>query len=264
MPARLHALYVEMKEFCNRNKLLLHMNDLNRNLLSYERACDFPCGKLNSNSQDFLDNYAFLFETFEKSSKDTFCKVFLPRSWFKGADTRAVCTFLEHKYGVIVESGQDPPHLPYVTAIWEALVSGNDFLRRLYRGHLFLGKIEAKRLAKQGRLLLTHYNLAAQHAYSLGYCRFKFAPKQHAFSHVVHRLEASCSLEWTLNPCSYMCQLDEDVVGQVSTLSKSCSIRRVHENTLRKYLVKVRLCMTPEPEGRAKASRVKQSKGKRC
>ena len=47
MPARLHMLLLDMKDYYNKKfKISLHMSDLTRTLLSFSTATDFPCGFL--------------------------------------------------------------------------------------------------------------------------------------------------------------------------------------------------------------------------
>ena len=166
------------------------------------------------------------------------------RSWFKGADTRAVAVYLERRYNKVISDNPAFEHLSYLMTIHRALKAGNGFMRRLYNSHLFLRKPEAKHVALEGRSLLTQFSLAANAAFALGYCRFKFTPKYHMLSHIVLLLErGSVELPWTLSPISYSCQLDEDLVGRVSKVSTTRSSKLIHEGTIRKYLVNVRLHM---------------------
>ena len=125
-----------------------------------------------------------------------------------------------------------------------AVSAGNAFLSRLYHSHLFLSKQEAGDCSENGFKLMTSYLKLASIAYGLELTRFKIIPKLHILFHLVERLhwaflgrsEGGC-----LNPISYSCQMDEDLVGQVCQWSRSQSIRVVHERTIRAYLVNFRL-----------------------
>ena len=166
------------------------------------------------------------------------------RCWFKGADTSAACRWLEYKYRqVLPASGA---HLCYCTFILNALQGANDFLRLLYHGGLFLTKDETRRAACLGRQLLSNYERSAACSFSLAKPRFKITPKLHLFCHIVLHLEfAHCHRSWCLSPLAYACQLNEDLVGRTSAMSRACSVRTVHEKTLRKYLVSVKLNLCP-------------------
>lgn len=162
------------------------------------------------------------------------------RGWFKGADTTAVCKYLEHKFHQTLES----EHSDYVESIYMALSAGNNFLRLLYSADLFMPQSLTQRVAACGRQLLSQYLRAASIAHSLSKTRFKLIPKFHLFCHIVMNLEAtsdSKNRSFCINPLAFSGQLDEDLVGRASGMSRTCSIRRVHEQTIRKYLVAVRL-----------------------
>ena len=173
-------------------------------------------------------------------------QTFALRSWFKGNDTRAVCTWLECKYSEVIARDPQPVQFNYLKTIWCALKAGNDFLRRAYRCHLFMRKREAKHLAEQGRQLLLAFMSAASQAFAMNACRFKITPKYHLFGHVVLWLERACERQaWILSPISFSCQIDEDIVGRVCKTSTTCGMKRLRESTIRKYLVNVRAHMMP-------------------
>lgn len=165
------------------------------------------------------------------------------RNWFKGADTTAVCRFLEDFFSRTLED-YIGPHRVYLEKILEALSGGNAFLSQLYRSHLFLSRAEARECSRNGFKLISSYLHVATIAHRLDLTRFKITPKLHICFHLVDRLYQA-SLEGSrtlcLNPVSFSCQLDEDLVGQVSTWSRAQSIRVVHERTIRAYLVNLRL-----------------------
>lgn len=93
-----------------------------------------------------------------------------------------------------------------------------------------------------GSRLLKSYFKAARGAHDLGLLRFKITPKLHMCLHLVDRLYRGGVLgKETLNPISWSCQMDEDLVGYVCTWSRSQSIRAVHHRTVRAYLVNLRL-----------------------
>jgi len=139
--------------------------------------------------------------------------------------------------------------LKYLECIHLALKEGNEFMRRVYRCHLFLRRPEARHLASHGFQLIEKYMLAANHAYALSSTRFKLSPKLHVLWHLVNRLHVSSQTQlWIFSPIAFSCQMDEDLVGKVSSISKSCAIRTVHERTLRKHLVKVNLTLQSTPK----------------
>ena len=162
------------------------------------------------------------------------------RSWFKGADTTSVCKYLEERFGRLLQDGA-VMNKPYLENIYKSLRAGNQFLSRLYRCHLFLRRPEARHLAEDGRALLNEYLGAAAGAHSRRLCRFKISPKLHLFCHCVLRLEQqAASQHYILSPLSHACQLDEDLVGKLATISRNVAAKTCHERTLRRYLISLR------------------------
>ena len=241
-----------MKKWCADNKCSLHVNDFTRTILHFEAHCDFPTGH---SGLHMLLIFVFLCCAFDPLLLSA-CffspkRKALYRGWFKGADTTAVAKFLQYKYDVVVR--ENSVHKEYTTCILNALRSGNAFLSRLFRANLFMGKAETAELASFGRQLLDHYIAAANLSYKLGRARFKLIPKLRMFCHVVMHLEyGSTTREWSLSPCVYMCQQDEDLTRRTSAISRTCSIRKVHERTLRKYLVTVQVNLQATASGKRK------------
>ena len=163
-----------------------------------------------------------------------------PRSWFKGADTTSVCKYLQNLFEETLRN-YEGRHGLYLRAIHGALVGGNGFLSTMYRGHLFLSPAEALECSQYGARLLQCYLEAASYAHACDLTRFKVTPKLHIAFHLVDRLhKEGLRGRETLNPVSWSCQMDEDLVGRVCTWSRAQSIRAVHTRTIRAYLVNLR------------------------
>lgn len=63
-------------------------------------------------------------------------------------------------------------------------------------------------------------------------------PKLHSMHHMMVRLrDDATSLGYSQNCLATSCQLDEDLIGKVSRLSRRVSIRATAERTLGRYLV---------------------------
>lgn len=46
IPARLHEVVTELKGWCKAHQVVLHLNDITRTILHFERDADFPTGML--------------------------------------------------------------------------------------------------------------------------------------------------------------------------------------------------------------------------
>lgn len=182
-----------------------------------------------------------VFNCHTHSEIQLFSKSYL-RGWFKGADTAAVCRWLQHKFDQVAVPQSGSSQLRnYTRAILTALSAGNSFLRELYNANLFLGKLQSEMIAAHGRGLIDGYCKAANLSYAMGKTRFKLVPKLHMLARIVMNMEqGSKTRAWSLSPLAYSCQLDEDLVGRTSAMSRSTDIRSVHTRTLRKYLCSVK------------------------
>ena len=163
------------------------------------------------------------------------------RGWFKGADTRAALHFLERKYNDILQDGLDGDlqnAKGFLTNIWRAVCNANQFLGKLYRAPLFLSQQLSAEISKHGHKLVARYLAVATEAHSMNLCRYKLAPKLHIFWHFLWQLDQD--RPFTLNPLSYSCQMDEDLVGRTSALSRKVDVRSVHIQTIRRILVSLR------------------------
>ena len=161
------------------------------------------------------------------------------RSWYKGADTTAVCLFLEAFFREHLASLRIRDE--YLQSIFEACEAANCFLTTLYHGGLWLPRSVCRAAAQAGLNFLKSYKESAQLAYDMGKTRFKIQPKIHAAIHIIDDL---CKVveqrqEWGWNPLGDGVQMDEDLVRKVSATSKAASTRTVHQATLSRYLLNV-------------------------
>lgn len=163
--------------------------------------------------------------------------------WFKGADTHSVAKWVEHKFGGLHARAWDG----YRLSIYHTAKCANAFLSQLYRGGLWLQPSYVAPIIKSGMTFLREYRVCAQYAFDGGKCRFKISPKFHAFCHIVHSLieqvgnlpprvmrDDSHSI---INPLTYSCQLDEDFVGQISSLSRTGTLFTAHQRVMDLYLL---------------------------
>ena len=154
----------------------------------------------------------------------------LPRCWFKGADTRAACSFLEWRYQQHLQSSNCPCN-EYMTSIYNCLQAANACLRCMYSHGLWISPTDAGTILRCGYDTMRHYLDAASMALSMHKTRFKITPKLHAFNHCMDYLLQNPSADWMLNPCIFSTQQDEDFVGRISALSCAVSVKSVHRQT---------------------------------
>ena len=162
----------------------------------------------------------------------------LPRGWFKGGDTTALCLWLEHKFAALVNACE-PEVLSYFQNILKVFRHANLFLKTLYNSDLFLTVAERDIVIAEGRGFLKSFSACASHAFlSLNLTRFKYQPKYHLLAEIIYRLEVErLASVASINVVAESTQLDEDFVGRCAKFSREVSARAIHVRTVKKYLL---------------------------
>ena len=159
------------------------------------------------------------------------------RTWFKGADTVVVLKFMVHKYQMVL---QNPDLLgenrSYLERILHCLEFSNSLMSALYRGGLFLTGRRLRRIVGHQQRMLDSYAACAALAMGRNLPRFKFNPKWHFLCHICLQLYRDYQDHGiALNPLSASCQMPEDFINKVATLSRSVQARRLAGSTIDKY-----------------------------
>ena len=116
------------------------------------------------------------------------------------------------------------------------------FMHRLYNHGLWLTPGCAKEVASGMRRFIKVFNCLAHCAKTqYNYTAFPKKSKLHMLTHTVHDYEM-----WLSNPAivripnvlMWSCEMNEDVIGRVSRLSRRCSAKQGARRTLELYLIK--------------------------
>lgn len=166
------------------------------------------------------------------------------RTWFKGADTAAICKFVEHTFGQLTAPAGFEL---YCECIHLAAEASNTVLSCMYTSGLWLRPMEASAIARHSLCFARRFRECSELAFQMEKCRFRITPKYHAYVHLTHAVIQQLGnlvdevLEndtpAILNPLSYSCQLDEDYIGSIAMLSRTTTTGHVHEGTMNRYLV---------------------------
>jgi len=115
----------------------------------------------------------------------------------------------------------------------------NSLFRLLYRSGAFLTAEQAAFISDQGLSFLRTYAAMARVMYNAGkQWLFPLYPKLHVFHHLILTVRnTASSTGLCCSPMMYGCQMDEDVVGKTSRLSRRVNIRKVSQRALDRYLV---------------------------
>ncbi|CAL1151623.1 unnamed protein product, partial [Cladocopium goreaui] len=194
--------FSELKEFCAKESKTLHMTQLSRPLLGFGRSSDYPTA-----------------------------------GWFKGADTVCILEFLESRIGgdlIAMSESRKPIFLE----IHATISAANAFMRCMYRAGLWLSHEERDFLLKAGTRCVNSFLRCALRAFNASATRWKFMPKFHLFGEWLFTMEKQKRLGLpSPNLLMFSCQMDEDYVGRIGSISRTVSLRTVHTRTLTRYLI---------------------------
>ena len=217
------------------------MTQLSRPLLGFGRSSDYPTAILfwNSNLNCFLlclRALVFLYKDYPPMVSKCF-KSHVPRGWFKGADTVCILEFLESRIGgdlIAMSESRKPIFLE----IHATISAANAFMRCMYRAGLWLSHEERDFLLKAGTRCVNSFLRCALRAFNASATRWKFMPKFHHFGEWLFTMEKQKRLGLpSPNLLMFSCQMDEDYVGRISSISRTVSLRTVHTRTLTRYLI---------------------------
>ena len=158
------------------------------------------------------------------------------RTWFKGADTSAVCQYLQVRYSA--EMAASP--CEYKRCVLATLTAANLFMKGSYGRGLWLPRQQAVKVVEFGYQFMGSYLECAHFSLLRRKTRFKISPKFHAWNHVCDYLRMELQhedAEWCLNCCNWSTQQCEDFVGKIAALSCAVSSRSAHKQTLARYAI---------------------------
>lgn len=159
-------------------------------------------------------------------------KSFPNGNWNKGHVTSTLLKFLV----CFLESR---PNLHQGDALLSKVLEGaqciNEALRGLYSHDLWLSQREARQIGNLGQRHMEIYQELATLCFHQQRALFIYMPKSHVCSHIFLDL-ATCETEWCISPLAHAVQVDEDMVGKVSRLSRRVSPMQVIKRVLQRGL----------------------------
>ena len=154
-------------------------------------------------------------------------------NWHKGALTTNYMFWL---VDILGEVSNDEAGL--LVKIRSATYRINAMFSVLFRSEAFLSESESSFVAEQGlRFLECYYMLANEMYRQRKPFLWPLYPKLHSFHHLMLDVKYSGERsKLAINPLLHSCQMDEDLVGRASRLSRRVSIRKVASRTIDRYL----------------------------
>lgn len=154
--------------------------------------------------------------------------------WHKGSLTATLMVWLEQ---FIAKMPTDSRNL--LPTCREATLCLNALFDCLYRADAFLTVEQSNLVTRNGLRFLSIYQAMAVKQFQAGRpYNFPLYPKLHSFHEILLTTRSDTLRSGTAaSPLLYGCQIDEDVVGRTSRLSRRVSARLTMQRTLERYLV---------------------------
>ena len=155
-------------------------------------------------------------------------------NWSKGSLTSNLNLWL---VDVLTAGPRDPEGLLMQCCVASRRV--NAMFSFLYRAGAFLGEEQCAWVAQQGLQFLACYSSMALRMFRANrQWLFPLYPKLHVFHHLMIEIKmAGRTAKMAVNPMVFSCQMDEDVVGRASRISRRVSVKVVATRTLQRYLI---------------------------
>ena len=155
-------------------------------------------------------------------------------NWHKGMLTTNLMLWLQDLLGRLPQDPAQRLSKCRLATVWI-----NELFKCLFRADLFLTEEECGYVVGRGMRWLQTYYFMAQEMFTAGRpWIFPLYGKLHMFHEQMLQILKDCRMHKTsISPILYACQVDEDVVGKTSRLSRRVSIRRVMHRTLDRYKI---------------------------
>lgn len=155
-------------------------------------------------------------------------------NWHKGALTTNFFKWLVELLGEVCADAQN-----LLLECRVATYRMNEMFSLLYRSLAFLNENECTFVAQQGLAFLRCYAKMALVQFNQGkQYLFPLYPKLHIFHHLILEVKQNGDrIHFALNPLMMSCQMDEDIVGKTSRISRRVSIKQVARRSLERFLV---------------------------
>ena len=148
--------------------------------------------------------------------------------------------YLAWKFRGLLEAGKVDNNEAYFREILRCLDATNGFMSTLYKSGLFLFRLRLVKVVRLGKAMLSSYSSCARMAYGRSLARYKYNPKFHMLCHIVLKLQQDLEAsKCPLNPLSYSCQMAEDFINRIATLTRVVNSKVLEQRTFDLYKLAV-------------------------
>ena len=163
--------------------------------------------------------------------------------WFntKGSDTMLLVRWLDDYVGQLLLSPKNPLHGPVLEVMRKSLRAANQSFDLMNSHSLFLDRRCTIRLYEHMTVTLNAYAWLARWCLGQDIAAFAMIYKVHAWKHEALELFNALKKQdqqFFFNPLLHSCEINEDVVGRVSRLSRRVDSRLMEQRCLQLFYSK--------------------------
>ena len=160
----------------------------------------------------------------------------------KGSDSTLLMKWLADWLPNMVREARHHEHAEIFEIMCQTAKAGAEFMGDMYNHGAWLSRPCAMKMYESGDKFLTGYTLFAQRFLKMNFCAFNLIPKCHMMKHVLvdTMLALTHGDEYTLNPMTMGCEVNEDLTGKTCRLSRRLDTRTMQRRLLELYLVKAK------------------------
>ena len=163
--------------------------------------------------------------------------------WFntKGSDVMLLVKWLYDYIGLVLLNPKQPDHIPVLKVMRSVLGAARDQYNLMVSHPLLLERTCAVQLYEHITVFLNGYAWLARWALDNEFVAFAMVYKIHAWKHEaldLFRVLKNPTARYFFNPLIHSCEINEDVIGRISRLSRRVDSRQMERRCLQLFLVK--------------------------
>ncbi|CAE7379893.1 PU1 [Symbiodinium sp. CCMP2456] len=163
----------------------------------------------------------------------------------KGSDTTLLLQYIKFFVTILLQRPRLPRgHAHLFRLLRKTIEESQKAFEMMYSHGVWLRRPCAQNLYLRLMSVLSGYQHLAHHAVGMGMSFFALKPKFHAIHHLAYDLRVALLTDAKLipNPITWNCEMGEDLIGRVCSLSMKVSTRTINKRVLQRHFLKKANC----------------------
>ena len=159
----------------------------------------------------------------------------------KGSDTTLLLQYIVFFVSLLLQRPDLPrTHASLFRTLKKTIAEAQKAFEMMYSHGLWLRRACAQNLYLRWMSVLSGYRSLAQQSLGMGLTFFALKPKFHALHHVAFEIRQGLQGSGPLiaNPIAWNCEMGEDLIGRICSLSLKVSVRTINRRVLQRHFLK--------------------------